>query len=134
MASVISVGVIFTRADGAAALAEAVGLIAVAGVAVALVISIVEDSEVFAGEVFAVRGGPRGRMESSSKTLLATPEGLLHLFLDAGVSVEYLAGAFKAEAHVIEASLREAMRKRDAISRATSPSTVEMLRSFGDAA
>ena len=130
----ISVGVIFTPADGAEALAEAVGLIAVAGVAVALVVSIVEDSELFAAEVFAVRGGLRGRMESSSKTLLATPEGLLHLFLDAGVSVEYLAGAFKAEAHVIEASLREAMRKRDAINRAASPSTVEMLRSFGDAA
>jgi hypothetical protein len=73
-------------------------------------------------------------MENSSKTLLATPEGLLHLFLDAGVSVEYLACAFKAEAHVIEASLREAMRKRDAINRAAAPSTVEMLRTIGDAA
>ena len=72
-------------------------------------------------------------MESSSKTLLATPEGLLHLFLDAGVSVEYLAAAFKADAHVIEASLREAMRKRDAINRA-SLSSVEMLRSVSDAA
>jgi hypothetical protein len=73
-------------------------------------------------------------MENASRTLLATPEGLLHLFLDAGVSVEYLACAFKAEAHVIEASLREAMRKRDALNRAATPSTVEMLRTVGDAA
>jgi hypothetical protein len=73
-------------------------------------------------------------MENVSKTLLATPEGMLHLFLDAGVSVEYLACAFKVDAHAIESSLREAMRKRDAISRAAAPSTVEMLRTVGDAA
>jgi hypothetical protein len=73
-------------------------------------------------------------MENVSKTLLATPEGLLHLFLDAGVPVEYLACAFKVDAHVIESSLREAMRKRDAINRAAAPSTVEMLRTVGDAA
>ena len=73
-------------------------------------------------------------MENTSRTLLATPEGLLHLFLDAGVSVESLASAFKVDAHVIEASLREATRKRDAISRATTPSTVEILRTVDNAA
>jgi len=73
-------------------------------------------------------------MDNTSRTLLATPEGLLHLFLDAGVSVEYLACAFKAEAHVIEASLREAMRKRDALNRAATTSTVEIRRTVGDAA
>ena len=73
-------------------------------------------------------------MENASRTLLATPEGLLHLFVDAGVSVKYLAAAFQVETHVIEASLREAMRKRDAINRAAVPSTVEMLRTVGDAA
>jgi len=38
------------------------------------------------------------------------------------------------DAHAIESSLREAMRKRDAINRAAAPSTVEMLRTVGDAA
>jgi hypothetical protein len=73
-------------------------------------------------------------MENASRTLLATPEGLLHLFLDAGVSVELLAGAFKIDSHVIESSLREAMRKRDAINRAGTSSTIETLRTVGDAA
>jgi hypothetical protein len=73
-------------------------------------------------------------MENASRTLLATPEGLLHLFLDAGVSVELLAGAFKIDSQVIEASLREAMRKRDAINRAGTPSAIETLRTVGDAA
>ena len=73
-------------------------------------------------------------MENVSRTLLATPEGLLHLFLNAGASVESLAGAFGVDSNVIESSLREAMRKRDAIIRASTSSTVETLRTFGDGA
>ena len=73
-------------------------------------------------------------MENVSRTLLATPEGLLNLFLNAGASVESLAGAFGVDTSVIESSLREAMRKRDAIIRASTSSTVETLRTFGDGA
>ena len=72
-------------------------------------------------------------MDNATRTLLATPEGLLHLFLMAGVSVEYLACAFKTETHVIESSLREAMRKRDVLSRAAAPA-VDLLKQVADAA
>lgn len=75
-----------------------------------------------------------GAMENVSKTLLATPEGLFHLFFDGGVSVECLARAFETDTQLIEASLREAMRKRDAIKRAATPRTLDVLRTVGDAA
>jgi hypothetical protein len=131
---VISAGVIFIPAAGAEALAEAVGLTAVAGAAGVSEVSIEAGSAVFEVADFAVRMRALSAMENVGKTLLATPEGLLHLFLNAGVSVEYLACAFKVDAHAIESSLREAMRKRDAINRAAAPSTVEMLRTVDDAA
>ena len=73
-------------------------------------------------------------MENVNKTLLATPKGILHLFLDAGVSVEGLATALETDSHAIERSLREALRKRDAVNRATTVSTIELLRTVGDAA
>jgi len=73
-------------------------------------------------------------VENVSKTLLATPKGLLYLFLDAGVSVEGLATAFETDSHAIERSLREAMRKRDVINRPTTVSTIKLLRTIGDAA
>jgi hypothetical protein len=62
-------------------------------------------------------------MDTVSRTLSVTPDGLLHLFLGANASVELLASAFEADTHVIESSLREAIRKRDAINRAAEPST-----------
>lgn len=65
---------------------------------------------------------------------MATPEGLLHLFLEAGVSVASLARAFQTDTEVVENSLREAMRKRDAINRASAPSKAERLHTIGDAA
>lgn len=58
-------------------------------------------------------------MENLGRTLVAKPEGMLHLFLEAGVSVEYLAGAFETDTRTVESSLREAMRKRDATARAS---------------
>ena len=73
-------------------------------------------------------------MENVSKTLLATPEGLLHLFLNAGVSVQCLTGAFETDTHVIESSLREVMRKRNALSHALTPSPSDLLRTSDDAA
>jgi len=73
-------------------------------------------------------------MENASRTLLATPEGLLHLFLEASVSVEALAGAFQTDTQVVEASLREAMRKRDAINRASAPSPDVPFHAIADAA
>jgi hypothetical protein len=66
-------------------------------------------------------------MDTLSKTLLAKPEGLLHLFLEAGVAVEILAVAFETEPQAIEASLREAMRKRDAVARAETPVSIELV-------
>jgi hypothetical protein len=68
-------------------------------------------------------------MENLSKTLLAKPEGLLHLFLEAGVAVEILATAFETDAHVIETSLREAMRKRDVVARADTPVSMQLIQS-----
>jgi hypothetical protein len=73
-------------------------------------------------------------MDNASRTLSLTPDGLLHLFLGANASVELLASAFETDTHVIESSLRESIRKRDAISRAAAPSTVELLGTVGDAA
>jgi hypothetical protein len=83
---------------------------------------------------FAVRELAWGAMENASRTLLATPEGLLHLFLEACVSVEALAGAFQTDTQVVEASLREAMRKRDAINRASASSPDVRFHTIGDAA
>jgi hypothetical protein len=65
-------------------------------------------------------------MNNFSRMLVATPEGLLRLFLDAGVSVEFLAAAFDTDAEVVETSLRDAIRKRDAILR-SAPSSVELV-------
>jgi hypothetical protein len=73
-------------------------------------------------------------MDNVSRTLSVTQDGLLLLFLGAGASVELLASAFETDTHVIESSLREAIRKRDVIDRAASPSTVELLRTVSDAA
>ena len=73
-------------------------------------------------------------MDNVSRSFLATPEGLLHLFLDAGVSVELLAIAFETDTRAIESTIREAMRKRDAIMRTMAPSTVELVHPVGDAA
>lgn len=70
----------------------------------------------------------RGVMDNIIRTLVAKPEGLLHLFLCAGVSVEFLACAFETDTHAIESSLREAMRKRDAAAHASLPSSVELIR------
>ncbi len=60
-------------------------------------------------------------MNDFSRLLIATPEGMLRLFLDASVSVETLAAAFDTDSQVVEASLREAIRKRDAILRSRPP-------------
>jgi hypothetical protein len=73
-------------------------------------------------------------MENVSRKLLATPEGLLRLFLEANVSVELLAGAFEIGTGVIESSLKEAMRRRDAINRAGAPSATELAGTIGDLA
>ena len=73
--------------------------------------------------------GGRLFVESIGRTLVAKPEGLLHLFLEAGVSVEYLAGAFETDARTVESSLREAMRKRDATARAVPSGLVDSLDS-----
>jgi len=73
--------------------------------------------------------GGRLFVESLGRTLVAKPEGLLHLFLEAGVSVEYLAGAFETDARTVESSLREAMRKRDATARALPSGLVDSLDS-----
>jgi hypothetical protein len=73
-------------------------------------------------------------MENVSKTLLASPEGLLHLFLDSGVSVACLAAAFQTDTEVIETSLREAMRKRNALYRTVTPQSIELIRPVGDRA
>jgi hypothetical protein len=124
---VTSAGVIFILAAGEGALVAAVGLTAVVGVAAGLA--------VFGEAVdIVVRELAWGAMENASRTLLATPEGLLHLFLEACVSVEALAGAFQTETQVVEASIREAMRKRDAINRAAAPSPDVRLHTIGDAA
>lgn len=73
-------------------------------------------------------------MDNLSKTLLAKPEGLLHLFLEAGVAVEILATAFETDPQVIETSLREAMRKRDAVARADTPVSIELIHNNGRSA
>lgn len=67
-------------------------------------------------------------MDNLVRTFVAKPEGLLHLFLGAGVSVEFLACAFETDTHAIESSLREAMRKRDAAAQASVPSSEELVR------
>lgn len=67
-------------------------------------------------------------MENPSRVLTTTPEGVLHLFLNAGASVEILACAFNVDVHVVESCLRDAMRKRDAINHADVPFTVELIR------
>lgn len=68
-------------------------------------------------------------VENLGRTLMAKPEGLLHLFIEAGVSVELLAGAFETDARTVESSLREAMRKRDAAARALPSGVVDSLDS-----
>jgi hypothetical protein len=71
--------------------------------------------------------GPE-HMETAVRPLIAAPEGMLHLFLDGGVSIQHLAFAFETEAYVIESAVREAIRKREAITRAALPSGVELVR------
>lgn len=66
-------------------------------------------------------------MDNVTKTLLVKPEGLLHLFLQGGVAVELMAAAFETDPHVIETSLREAIRKRDAVARAEGPVNIEFI-------
>ena len=66
-------------------------------------------------------------MESPSRVLTTTPEGVLHLFLNAGASVEILACAFHVDVHVVESCLRDAMRKRDAIAQADAPFAIELV-------
>jgi len=73
-------------------------------------------------------------MDDVSRTLSVTQDGLLLLFLRANASVELLAGAFETEPHAIESLLREAIRKRDAITRAAEPPAAELLRAISDAA
>ena len=69
-------------------------------------------------------------MDTSARALFAKPEGLLYLFLSAGVSVQFLAFAFETNAQVIEASLREAMRKRDAMSLADASVSAELVTAY----
>ena len=66
-------------------------------------------------------------MDKLNRTLMAKPDGVLSLFLEAGVSVEFLACAFETDAQMVECSLREAMRKRESI-RAEGPLSVELIR------
>jgi hypothetical protein len=74
------------------------------------------------------RGSGLQLMETAIRPLIATPEGMLHLFLDGGVSIQHLAFAFETDAYVIESAVREAIRKREAITRAALPSGVELIR------
>jgi hypothetical protein len=67
-------------------------------------------------------------MENFIRPLLASSEGLLHLFLDGGVSIQHLAFAFDTDSYVIESAIREAIRKREAIARAALPSGFELIR------
>ena len=69
-------------------------------------------------------------MDISARALFAKPEGLLYLFLSAGVSVQLLAFAFETNTQVIESSLREAMRKRDATSLADASVSVELVSAY----
>ncbi len=69
-------------------------------------------------------------MDTLTRALFAKPEGLLYLFLNGGVSVEYLAFAFETNPHVIEASLREAMRKQAAIALADATVSVELVGAY----
>jgi hypothetical protein len=73
-------------------------------------------------------------MDTVSRTLLVTPEGMLRLFLEANVPVELLARAFETDPGVIESSLREALRKREAINHATAPGAADLVRIVSDAA
>jgi hypothetical protein len=98
-----------------------------------MVVSIVAAPVVLGEAADSAARGAWGAMENTSRTLMATPEGLLHLFLE-GVSVVSLARAFQTDTEMVENSLRESMRKRDAINRASASSAVERLHTIGDAA
>jgi hypothetical protein len=70
----------------------------------------------------------RPTMDNLNRVLLAKPEGLLYLFFSAGVSIDILACAFETTSEVIESSIREAMRKREALVRADLPVSMEIVR------
>ena len=64
-------------------------------------------------------------MDNLTRALFVKPEGLLYLFLNAGVPVEMLALAFETNTQLIESSLREAIRKREALALADAALNVE---------
>lgn len=69
-------------------------------------------------------------MDILTRALFAKPDGLLYLFLNAGVSVDLLACAFETNTQVIEATLREAMRKREAIALANPTGSLEVVGAY----